>query len=389
MKRHLSFHSKYQRIIIRSLKRREIKGKANYYSIIIIGVCKMTDVPSNDVFTLLSKLGKSVEPEMRKFLLKGVHSEFQDLIMWQTDTGGKRLRPALTIVFAQAFGASSNAQEVLAAAAGIELIHSYSLILDDIIDRGELRRGKPTVRAKYGDEFAILAGIIYREAIYEAAKATGKYFSDAIALYSDTIRKLVEGERLDVLFEQNNQRQHEYFLSNRYSSVTLEDYQEMIAGKTASLISAACKLGAIVGGGTHDEVVAAEKFGWSAGIAFQITDDYLDIFAISDQFGKEVYKDIIEQKLGNFVCIQTIKVLNEEEAKNFREYLQDSTLSDTTRINKCVPLIEKANVKENVITEAEKWAEEAKMALKEIKFENRENQNILNHLAEFTVKRAF
>lgn len=349
----------------------------------------MTNVPSNDVFTLLSKLGKSVELEMRKFLLKGIHSEFQDLIMWQTDTGGKRLRPALTIIFAQAFGAATNAQEVLAAASGIELIHSYSLILDDIIDRGELRRGKPTVRAKYGDEFAILAGIIYREAIYEAAKATGKYFNDTIALFSDTIRKLVEGERLDVLFEQNNQRQHEYFLSNRYLNVTLEDYQRMIAGKTASLISAACKLGAIVGGAFHNEQMAAEKFGWSAGIAFQIADDYLDIFAISDQFGKEVYKDIIEQKLGNFVCLQTIKALNEEEAKNFQNYLQDSALTDTTRVKKCVPLIEKANVKETVITEAEKWAEEAKMALKQINFRKEENKTLLEQLAEFTVRRAF
>jgi len=97
----------------------------------------MTNSTSDDVFTLMSRFGKSVEPEMQKFLLKGVHSEFQDLIMWQTDSGGKRLRPALTIIFAQTFGASIDAQEVLAAAAGIELIHSYSLILDDIIASGK------------------------------------------------------------------------------------------------------------------------------------------------------------------------------------------------------------------------------------------------------------
>ena len=349
----------------------------------------MINSSSDDVFTLLSRFGKSVEPEMQKFLLKGVHSEFQDLIMWQTDTGGKRLRPALTIAFAQTFGASADAQDVLAAAAGIELIHSYSLILDDIIDRGELRRGKPTVRAKYGDEFAILAGIIYRESIYEAAKATGKHFNDTISIYSDTIRKLVEGERLDILFEQNDQRTHEYFLSNRYRTVTLDDYEKMIAGKTASLISAACKLGAVVGGASLDEQAAAEKFGWSAGIAFQIADDYLDIFAVSDKFGKEVYKDIIEQKLGNFVCLQTIKALNEEDAKNFQDYLQDSTLSDGDRINKCVPLIEKANVKESIIREAEKWAQEAKTALTTIDFRKEENKALLAQLAEFTIRRAF
>ncbi|UCG02683.1 MAG: polyprenyl synthetase family protein [Candidatus Heimdallarchaeota archaeon] len=349
----------------------------------------MTNSSSDDVFTLMTDLGKSAEPEMRKFLLKGVRSEFQDLIMWQTETGGKRLRPALTILFAQAFGASTNAQEVLAAAAGIELIHSYSLILDDIIDRGELRRGQPTVRTKYGDEFAILAGIIYREAVYEAAKATGEFFNEVITLYSETIRKLVEGERLDILFEQNDLRTHEYFLSNRYHTVTLEDYQEMIAGKTASLIAAACKLGAIVGGASSDEQAAAEKFGWSAGIAFQIADDYLDIFAVSDKFGKKVYKDIIEQKLGNFVCVQTIRALDNDEAKQFQEYLQDSSLLDEDRIKNCVPLIEKAKVKENVMKEAEKWAQEAKMALKTLKFKKEENKTVLEKLAEFTVRRAY
>lgn len=349
----------------------------------------MTSFVADEVFARMSELGKSVEPEMRKFLLKGVHSKFEDLIMWQTETGGKRLRPALTIIFAQAFGASPDAQEVLAAAAGIELIHSYSLILDDIIDRGELRRGKPTVRTKYGDEFAILSAIIHREAIYEAAKATGKFVNDTITIYSETIRNLVEGERLDVLFEQNDQRKHEYFLSNRYHSVTLEDYQEMISGKTASLLAAACKLGAVVGGASFDEQVAAEKFGWSVGIAFQIADDYLDIFAVSDKFGKEVYKDIVEQKLGNFVCIQAINELNEDEAKLFQDYLRDSTLSDTDRINKCVPLIEKTNVKEIVIKEAEKWAQKAKMNLTTVDFKKEENQTILEKLADFSVRRAF
>jgi geranylgeranyl diphosphate synthase type I len=349
----------------------------------------MTTLFSDEVFTRMSELGKSVEPEMKKFLLKGIHSEFQDLVMWQTETGGKRLRPALTIIFAQAFGASPESQEVLAAAAGIELIHSYSLILDDIIDRGELRRGKPTVRTKYGDEFAILSAIVHREAIYEAAKATGKFVNDAITIYSETIRELVEGERLDILFEQNDQRKHEYFLSNRYRKVTLDDYKEMIAGKTASLLAAACKLGAVVAEASLDEQVAAEKFGWAAGIAFQIADDYLDTFAVSDKFGKVVYKDIIEQKLGNFVFIQTITALEEEEAKLFQDYLRDSTLSDKDRINKCVPLIEKANVKEIVIKEAEEWAEKAKMTLKTVDFKEKANKVILEKLAEFTVRRAF
>lgn len=349
----------------------------------------MKDLSLDDVFIHMSNLGKSVEPKMKEFLLKEVHPEFQELITWQINTGGKRIRPALTLLFAQAFGAASDDPEVLAAAAGIELIHNYSLILDDIIDRGDVRRDKPTVRARYGDEFAILAGIIYREAVFEAAKASGKYVTNTITIYSETIRKLVEGERLDILFEQNDQRTHEYFRTHRYIDITIDDYQNMIAGKTASLLAASCKLGALVGGASLDEQVSAEKFGWAVGIAFQIVDDYLDIFATSGKFGKEVYKDIIEQKLGNYVVVQAIKRLEEDESRLLSGYLRDPNLSDKDRVAKCVPLIEKSNVKEIVINKAEKWANEAQMILSKIELKNEEFRNILKKITDFTVRRAF
>ncbi len=349
----------------------------------------MVDLSLDDILARLNELGKIVEPVMIRFLLKGVHEDFKDLISWQTETGGKRLRPALTLIVAQAFGASLDDPEVLAAAAGIELIHTYSLILDDIIDRGDLRRGKPTVRAKFGDEFAILAGIIHREAVFEAAKATGKNASAVISLYSDTIRKLAEGERLDILFEQTSERIHEYFLTHRYSTVTHEDYMSMITGKTASLLAAACKVGALVGGASTHDQARVENFGQTMGMAFQIADDFLDIFAISDKFGKEIYKDIIEKKLGNFVIIQILRELKEDEANLFKEYLIDATLSDEERIRKCAPLIDKANVKEIVIKEAEKLANESKMTLSNVNFKNKEQRIVLEKIAEFSVSRAF
>jgi geranylgeranyl diphosphate synthase type I len=349
----------------------------------------MTGSSLDVVFSQLSELGKSIEPMMLSFLLKDVHSEFKDLISWQTNTGGKRLRPALTITFAQAFGARKNDPIVLAAASGIELIHTYSLILDDIIDRGDLRRGKPTTRAKYGDEFAILSAIIHREAVYEAAKATGRYLNPSIAIYSKTIRRLTEGERLDILFEQKQERMHEYFLSHRYGEVSLNDYRKMIVGKTASLIASACKIGALVGGASLEEQACAEKYGWSAGVAFQIADDYLDVFTESDQFGKTVYKDIIEQKLGNFVVIQALNLLNQEEAILLKEYLVDTELSDEDRVNKCVPLIEKSNAQQLVKLEAYKWVKKSQMILKTIKLENEEFREVLNKIAEFAVSRAY
>jgi geranylgeranyl pyrophosphate synthase len=349
----------------------------------------MTDSDLKAVFSQLSTLGQSAESKMHEFLLKEVHSKFKDLVVWQTDTGGKRLRPALTLLFAKAFGAPYDDPKALSAAAGIELIHTYSLILDDIIDRGDLRRGKQTTRAKYGDEFAILSAIIHREAVYEAAKATDEHFSDTIDLYSQTIRKLTEGERLDILFEQKDDREHDYFRTHRYKEVTLNDYRTMIAGKTASLITAACTLGAIIGGASQADQEKAGEYGRAAGIAFQIADDYLDIFAVSDKFGKEVYKDIIEQKLGNFVIVKALQLLQPKDSQLFQKYLTDRKLSDKERVEKCIPLLEKSKVKEVVMKEAEEWSSKAISKLGTIQFKDDSVKTILEKVAEFTVKRAF
>jgi geranylgeranyl diphosphate synthase type I len=341
------------------------------------------------VFSHLGVIGSSVEQKMYDFLLKDIHPDFKDLVKWQTHTGGKRLRPGLTLLFAQAFGVSSDDSKALSAAAGIELIHTYSLILDDIIDRGDLRRGKPTTRAKYGDEFAILSAIIHREAVYEAAKATEEYFSKSLEIYSNAIRRLTEGERLDILFEQKEDRPHEYFMNNKYTSVSIEDYENMINGKTASLITAACEIGALVGGASKNDQNIVVEYGHAVGIAFQIADDYLDIFTESDKFGKVVYKDIIEQKLGNFVIVHTLKLLNEKDGNLLSNYLIDRNLTDNERIAKCMPLIEKSNTKELVMKEAMKWVEKAQKAVSQLKLKNEELRSILNSIAEFSVKRAF
>jgi len=336
----------------------------------------MVEQSLNEVFQYMTRLGQSIEPAMLKFLTKGVHPEFKDLVSWQTSTGGKRLRPALSMLFAEAFGGSHEDPEVQAAAAGIELIHTYSLILDDIIDRGDLRRGKKTTRAKYGDEFAILSSIIHREAVYEAARATGKHQNITLEIYSEAIRRLTEGERLDILFEQKEERPHEYFQKHRYKTVSLKDYLGMIKGKTAALIAAACKIGAVISDASLEEQACAEKYGWAAGLAFQLADDYLDMFAVSKEFGKVIYKDIIEQKLGNFAIVQAFRQLH-------------PSLTDEERVLKCVPLIEKAEVKELIMEEAEKWANKAKMVLSTVELQNEEVRVFLEKIADFSVRRAF
>ena len=349
----------------------------------------MSEPNFKTVFSHLESIGSSVEQKMYDYLLKDTHPDFIDLVKWQTYTGGKRLRPGLTLLFAEAFGANANDSKALSAAAGIELIHTYSLILDDIIDKGDLRRGKLTTRAKFGDEFAILSAIIHREAVYEAAKATEEYFNRSLEIYSKAIRQITEGERLDILFEQKEDRPSEYFMNHKYSSVSIEEYENMINGKTASLIIAACEIGALVGGASENDQKIVAEYGYATGIAFQIADDYLDIFTESDKFGKVVYKDIIEQKLGNFVIVHALKLLDEQDKRLLSNYLIDRSLTDKERIAKCMFLIEKSNAKEFVMKEAMRWVKKAQQSLSLLNLKNDDLRSILNRIAEFSVKRAF
>ena len=182
---------------------------------------------SMNILDELKRIGSQIDPLIESFLVKGVSQEFQDVVLYQVKTGGKRVRPALTILSCEACG--GNLEDALPVAAAIELIHEYSLIFDDIIDRGEVRRGKDTLRKKYGDVTAILAGLHYREVISDLISMS-KHPLEVRKLLSQTIKDIIEGERLDILFEQAG-REDPYILEHRRYNVSFEDYLKMIGLK--------------------------------------------------------------------------------------------------------------------------------------------------------------
>ncbi|HKZ39579.1 MAG TPA: polyprenyl synthetase family protein, partial [Candidatus Hodarchaeales archaeon] len=165
-----------------------------------------------NILQRISELGSRVEGFMLAALEQNVEPDFVPLVIYQAITGGKRIRPAITILFAEAVNESSSriSEDVARAAAGIELIHSYSLIVDDIIDSGDMRRNQLTTRAKFSNEMALLVGMSYRESINDCAVSIAKS-EQVLKIYSDTIRNLIEGERLDILMEQR--QSHDYFLT--------------------------------------------------------------------------------------------------------------------------------------------------------------------------------
>jgi geranylgeranyl diphosphate synthase type I len=278
-----------------------------------------------DLSEEIASRGRLVDDFMLELLKTCASDELYEMLVHQVASGGKRVRPALTILSCEAAG--GNSELAVPAAAGVELIHNYTLIFDDIIDRSELRRSLPTVRAKYGDVMAVLAGMHYREAVFEAAIRSPK--SRKIErIFSFALKRIIEGERLDVLFEQAG-RESEYIKKMRRTSVSEKDYFEMVEAKTAVLFEASCKAGGLVGNGTRTQIDALSKFGRNCGMAFQIKDDILDIVGDSGDFGKEIGKDIKEHKLGNLALLYALAELSENDRKKLTATLRSPFIRDS------------------------------------------------------------
>jgi geranylgeranyl diphosphate synthase type II len=196
--------------------------------------------------------------------------------------GGKRMRPVLTLMSAEVFDA--NYKEALPAALAVEVFHNFSLIHDDIMDDAPLRRGKITVHEKWNINTGILSGDAMLILAYQYfEKYEPAIFKDLAKLFSQTALEVCEGQQYDVDFETRD-------------DVTIPEYLKMIEYKTAVLVAAAMKMGAIIAKTSEENANLIYDFGLNLGLAFQLQDDYLDAFGDPKTFGKQVGGDIIENK---------------------------------------------------------------------------------------------
>lgn len=335
-----------------------------------------------EFFDEMARKGRLVEDFLLKTLRSGASDELYEIVKHQITAGGKRIRPAMTILCCMAVG--GNDEAAIPAAAAVELVHNYTLIFDDIIDRSDLRRGLPTVRAKYDDVMAILAGMHYREAIFEATKKSLRSM-EIEEILSAALRKIIEGERLDVLFEQAG-REVEYIRKMMYKSISEKDYFRMIGKKTAVLFEAACKVGGLVGNGTPDQVDALSKFGWNCGLAFQVTDDFLDVTAKKEELGKDIGKDIKEHKLGNLVILYSLKELSKVERNRLLEILRSPMIGEA-EVNEATRIISSTSAAKQAHEASKDFVTLAKASLNALPMS--EAKNTLLSLADFINKRSF
>ncbi|WP_287586483.1 polyprenyl synthetase family protein [Candidatus Borrarchaeum sp.] len=323
-----------------------------------------------------------IENKIEELLLEDTTQDFQEVILYQVASGGKRLRPVLTLLFCEL--ANGNTEDALSSAAGIELIHNYSLLMDDIIDRSPYRRNRPTTFVKFGLPIALLAGMHYREAIFLSALKSPA--SETInKIFSDVVRQLVEGERKDVLFEQAG-RDEEYILEKRYKTITLDDYFEMVGDKTAVLIKAACEVGVICANGSKEMIEAASSYGWNAGLAFQAKDDVLDLFADAEKLGKPVGHDIKEHKMGNIAVLYALEELESKQREYVLNVLRKEKVTDE-EVNEVIDLIKSTKAPQKAEEKAKELKEEARKQL--LNFPDSSAKKMLENIATYFVERTY
>ena len=195
--------------------------------------------------------------------------------------GGKRMRPVLALMSCDLFGRDFN--EAMEAALSVEMFHNFTLIHDDIMDSADLRRGKQTVHSKWDLNTAILSGdALMIQSNQRLEHYEGTTFKKLISLYNKTALEVCEGQQLDIDFE-------------RMLDVPMNAYIRMISFKTAVLVGASMKMGAIVAKASSKDQNKIYDFGLNLGIAFQLQDDFLDTFG-SEDFGKRIGGDIVESK---------------------------------------------------------------------------------------------
>lgn len=291
------------------------------------------------------------------------------------------MRPTLSIISCQMLG--GKIKDVLYPAAGLEIMHNYTLIVDDIIDNSLLRRGKPTLWAKFGRSTAQCVGIDYSAAVFQAANKSNNLVKTS-ELFAKTLKTIAGGEILDILFEQSGRKEEPYAVKNRYYNIVEKDYFKMAGKKTASLFEACCEAGGIAAQAKKKELAALRNYGFNLGIAFQIQDDILDIFGKEKNFGKVIGGDIAERKLGNIVILYALKELKPAGRKRFLRILRKEEIRKSD-IKEAVKLIEKTNSREKAEALAKKFIEKAKGQLSYLP-QNNWNK-LLSQTADFIKER--
>ena len=262
------------------------------------------------------------------FTGSAAYGRLYEAMRYSVLAGGKRIRPALVLMACNLFQEAVTAAKP--AALAVEVFHNFTLLHDDIMDNAAVRRGKPSVHAKWGQNVAILSGdamMIYAYRLLSSVPAN--LLPQVLSTFNTMALEVCEGQQYDMDFEKR-------------TDVSVAEYLRMIELKTAVLLAGALKLGAICGGGSDMATDLLYKYGISIGLAFQLQDDLLDSYG-DERLGKAIGGDILEGKQ-TYLMITAMSHADEATREMLRTAYRDPALSDAEKIGKVKSIYDRLDV---------------------------------------------
>lgn len=257
-------------------------------------------------------------------------------IKYSLELGGKRLRPALLLLANDLFGGKP--EHALNAALAIEIFHNFTLVHDDIMDNAPLRRNHPTVYKKWNSNVAILSGdVMCIHAIRYLAKSNPSYLVEILDIFNATAIEVCEGQQLDMNFE-------------KLDTVTIDEYLNMIELKTAVLLAASLKIGAVLAHAKPEDANHVYEFGKNLGIAFQLMDDILDLYGDPKKFGKQIGGDVLANKK-TYLLLKAKELANGELKKELDFCLNSSVLDKESKVKRITKIFDSLKIKQKAEAE--------------------------------------
>jgi geranylgeranyl diphosphate synthase type I len=320
--------------------------------------------------------------KVNSFIKEVVELEREPALLYRAarhiiDAGGKRLRPFLVLKSCKLVGGRE--EDAIPTAVALELLHTFTLIHDDIMDEDEKRRGLPTVHTKWGVPTAIVSGDLLFAKVYETIikhtdleHVSPKRILQVLRNISEATVTICKGQTLDMMFEHKR-------------TISEKEYFEMIQAKTAALFETSAKCGGILGGAKESQVTLLGKYGHCAGIAFQLIDDVLGLTANEKALGKPVGSDIREGKR-TLIIVHALKHASRSQRKKILETLGNSS-SSPTKTKEIVDLVTSLGSIKYAEDKAKEYIEESKKAL--TNFSDTEEREALISLADLIFARKY
>lgn len=283
------------------------------------------------------------------------------------DLGGKRIRPILMMLSYNLY--KENPKTILSSACALETYHNYTLLHDDLMDEAPLRRGQQTVHTKWNNNQAILSGDSMLVLAYERlAQVDTKHLQAVLNLFTETALQIGEGQQYDMEFEHRN-------------DVTVDEYIEMIRLKTSVLLACATKMGALLADASAEDAENLYKFGEQIGLAFQLQDDYLDVYGDSKVFGKKIGGDITSNKK-TYMLITAFNLANDKQRAELEEWINKTAFDTEEKIAAVTRLYNEIGVDKLAKEKMDYYYEQGKQYLQAVKLPEEQKKELLAYAAD-------